>query len=510
MMNRFLIAAAGLAIGLSAQQGFPPERIAPERLAAVKAAREELAKKRRELASESVYQDYRAIHYVDSDNSASTTETRAQALRAAKAAEAQVVMFTHGKSTKQDSWRGIHDGVLFIEGSWGARDETQATTHILARELSETAILESIRAGRTYISHDWLCDPTGFTFVAVNNLGTFEAGDRAPGASNRLVAQLPLEARLKLFRNDEMVQESVGAELNYTAKEAGAWRLEAWLELDGEPRPWIYSGAIHMTGAAPSIRLPSGAISDAVSLEAGIEYTSGKPEDTAKHKLDVYMPKGKRDFPVLFFVHGGAWRNGDRSLYRALGNRFASEGIGVVIPSYRLSPANLHPAHIEDVAAAFAWTFANITQRGGDLKRVYIAGHSAGGHLVALLTLDGRYLERHKLNNSAIAGTFALSGVYNVEMLSNVFTQDAETRKQASPMTHARAGVAAPPFLVTYCQWDYPFLPRQARQFHEALGKAGVRSDLVYVAGEDHISEMVNIVKEGDPTAAAILQRIKR
>jgi acetyl esterase/lipase len=488
MMKRCLIAGVWFALGLDAQPGAlsPPQA--------------EFAKKRRELPSESVYEDYRAIRQADSIDAQ-------HVLRAAKAARAHVVLWSGDRR-----WDGMRDGVLFIDARGHPvfkERQGNMTTHILARELSEAAILESLRAGRTYSSDDRLCDPAGFTFVAVNNLGVFEVGDRVPGTSNRLMAQLPVEARLKLFRDGELVQESTGAELNYLARQAGAWRLEAWLNADGEMRPWISSGAIHLTGEAPSIRLPSGAISDTVSLEAGIEYASGKPEDAAKHKLDVYFPKGKRDFPVLFFVHGGAWRNGDRSLYKAMGNRFAGEGIGVVIPSYRLSPANLHPAHIEDVAAAFAWTVNHIGERGGDPKRIYIAGHSAGGHLVALLTLDGRYLSKHGLNSSSIAGTFALSGVYNVEMLANVFTQDAEIRRQASPLTHVKAG-ETPPFLVTYCQWDYPFLPRQARQFHEALRKAGVKSDLVYVAGEDHISEMVNIVKEGDPTAKAILDRIRR
>ena len=59
----------------------------------------------------------------------------------------------------------------------------------------------------------------------------------------------------------------------------------------------------------------------------------------------------------MMFVHGGSWRSGDRSLYRALGIHFAHAGIAVAIPSYRLMPQNPHPAQIEDVAAAFAWTY---------------------------------------------------------------------------------------------------------------------------------------------------------
>ena len=89
-----------------------------------------------------------------------------------------------------------------------------------------------------------------------------------------------------------------------------------------------------------------------------IAYCEGSAEDAAKHKLDIYVPKGKTNasLPVLFFIHGGAWKSGDRSNYVPLGNRYAREGVVTVVPSYRLAPKHPHPAQIEDVAAAFAWT----------------------------------------------------------------------------------------------------------------------------------------------------------
>ena len=68
---------------------------------------------------------------------------------------------------------------------------------------------------------------------------------------------------------------------------------------------------------------------------------------------------------------------------------------------------------------------------------------------------------------------------------------------------------AAPPFLVTYCQWDYPTLPFQARMFHRALQGAGIASELVYVPSESHISEMLSITHEDDATAQAILNFIR-
>ncbi len=383
------------------------------------------------------------------------------------------------------------------------------TRHVLALDDTESFRAEAERAGRIYLADDSLCDATGFRFVAGNNLGLYEMGDTIPMLPNtRISVEASCPASFRLFLDDGLVHEAAGARFDFTPTQPGAYRVEASLEIDGAARPWIRSGVIRLaTPAANALQLPSSAISPEVEAHRDIPYADGKPEDAAKHKLDVFVPKGRKNFAVFFFVHGGAWRTGDRSRYAALGNRFAREGLGVVIPSYRLSPASLHPAHIEDVAAAFAWTAKNIAGHGGDATRIYIGGHSAGGHLSALLALDPRYLERHGLSSKNIRGVIPMSGVYEVDLLVNVFGADAEVRRQASPMQHVKA--PAPPFIVTYCQWDYPFLPAQAKAFHAALRKAGVRSELVYVPGESHISEIVNIVKDGDLTARTVLRFVK-
>ena len=387
------------------------------------------------------------------------------------------------------------------------------STHILARELSENAIRASLAQGHAYVAHDWLCDPTGFTFATGNYLGVFDMGDTVgtgPVAGpTRLEAYVPVPARLKLIHNGAVVAEVVDSKISYIAKEQGAYRLEAWLPAGGEDRPWIFSNPIYLRGTA-SLSLPSTEIPSSVELVSDIAYTSGAPADEAKHKLDLYLPKERTNFPVMMFVHGGSWRSGDRSLYRALGIHFARAGIAVAIPSYRLMPQNPHPAQIEDVAAAFAWTYRNIPRYGGDLKRVYVAGHSAGGHLVALLALDPVYLGKYAIPARAIRGVVALSGVYDVRNTPEfVFAGD---RKQASPLTFAASlntQPNAPPFLIAYCQWDYAGLPKQARDFAAALKKSFVEVRLIYVPGETHVSEIISAVKDDSSVARALLSFIK-
>ncbi|MBI3851727.1 MAG: alpha/beta hydrolase fold domain-containing protein [Verrucomicrobia bacterium] len=386
------------------------------------------------------------------------------------------------------------------------------STHILARGLTEPEIRRALRDGNVYVSHDWLCDPTGFAFGAANNLGVYPMGDTIPFlGTTRLAAVTPLAAKLKLIYNGKVVEETTGTNLNFSAKDAGAYRLEAWLTVDGEERPWIYSNPVYIkTPSAQAIRLPSTAISSNVEVKKDIVYIEGKPEDEGKHKLDLYLPKDKKSPPVFFFIHGGAWRFGDRAQYPAVGNRFAKEGLLTVVPSYRLAPKNPHPAQIEDVAAAFAWVVKHISEYGGDMNRIYVGGHSAGGHLSALLTLDEKYLKPYNLSQKNIRGTICLSGVFNLgtgDSQASVFGTDGQARKDASPLNHIKD--SEPPFLVTYCQWDYLTLPAQARQFHAALRKAGLKSELIFVAHESHISEMLSITHDDDPLALAILKFVR-
>ena len=229
--------------------------------------------------------------------------------------------------------------------------------------------------------------------------------------------------------------------------------------------------------------------------------------DHGKQKLDLYLPEGRTNFPVMVFIHGGAWRIGDRSFYRKVGVHFSREGIGVVIPSYRLAPIYRHPAQIEDVAAAFAWTVRNIAIHGGDVSRIYLVGHSAGGHLASLLALDDRYLAAQGISRNKIAGVVSMSGVYSIGRLEWNFGTTAQARRNASPLDHVKAG--APPFLIMYCQWDYITLAGQAKKFHKALMKAGVKSEMIRLLGKNHVNEVYAITKGDDRGEKAILRFVR-
>jgi acetyl esterase/lipase len=304
----------------------------------------------------------------------------------------------------------------------------------------------------------------------------------------------------------------------------------------------------------------------AVRQALDLAYEPGKDPQ----KLDVFSPEGLKDRPVVFLVHGGAWMIGDKDffgLYRNVGKALARHGVVTVMVNYRLSPAVRHPAHVEHLARAFAWTRRHIKEYGGNPDRIVLVGHSAGGHLVALLATDDRYLKARGLHlddadRAAIRGVVGVSGVYHVpatdelvrmatamlqgmgqpgpaklmptpahstRMAGNwmavavttmrrsgmpfdpfdlVFGRDPRERLAASPITYVRPGL--PPFLLLHASSDLPTLPEQAREFAQALEKAGNSVTLERMSPRDHNTILFDAAQDGDPVLTAILHFVAR
>jgi acetyl esterase/lipase len=265
-----------------------------------------------------------------------------------------------------------------------------------------------------------------------------------------------------------------------------------------------------------------------------VPYYKEKGADIFRHKADLFLPRGKKDFPVVVLVHGGAWMYGDKScvgLYSAVGRFLAENGVGAVLPNYRLSPWVKHPEHVRDVARAFAWAHAHIADYGGDPGRMFLAGHSAGGHLAALLATDETYLKAEGLSLKDVRGVIPVSGVYRIPdkvaldlpalggfpgMKVNlgfnpfdiVFGKDPKKRKDASPVCHVRAGL--PPFLVFYAEHDMPLLPEMAEEFAKALRESKCDVELTKVADRDHMSLIFRATSTDDPVGKAMLDFVAR
>lgn len=123
-------------------------------------------------------------------------------------------------------------------------------------------------------------------------------------------------------------------------------------------------------------------------------------------KLNFYYPTNVKKFSTVIWFHGGGLTGGSNELPKELLN----ENIAVVSVEYRLAPKVKAPAYIEDAAAATAWVFENIEKFGGNKDLIFQSGHSAGGYLGMMITLDKRYLQKYKIDADQIAGLIPFSG----------------------------------------------------------------------------------------------------
>jgi acetyl esterase/lipase len=227
----------------------------------------------------------------------------------------------------------------------------------------------------------------------------------------------------------------------------------------------------------------------AYQIESGLPYRpDSEPDVYARErcKLDVYHPVAGPSVPTVVWFHGGGLTGGNRSTPSAL----KGQGIAVVAMDYRLSPKAKAPAYIEDAAAAVAWTFKNIARYGGDTNRIFLSGHSAGGYLASLITLDRRWLAVHGVDPDRLAGLVPFSG----QSISHFAIREerglARTRPlidDLAPVYHVRKD--APPILLISGDRNRELLGRyeESAYFWRMLKEVGHPSvELLELQGYDH------------------------
>src|SRR3954471_8699372 len=158
--------------------------------------------------------------------------------------------------------------------------------------------------------------------------------------------------------------------------------------------------------------------------------------DDAKRTLDVYAPAGAKNLPVVFWVHGGGWQAGDKSDVKLKPQWFMDKGFVFVSTNYRLLPAvDMGTLH-RDVAKAFRWVEDHVAEYGGDPRRVWVGGHSAGAQLAALICTDEGYLKEQNVSFDVLIGCVPVDGdTYDVPAM----IETAETRWRAHGMPTPRS-----------------------------------------------------------------------
>ncbi len=200
---------------------------------------------------------------------------------------------------------------------------------------------------------------------------------------------------------------------------------------------------------------------------------------------------------MVVFFYGGSWRMGERAQYRFVAQTLSRYGATVGVADYRLYPEVVFPAYMDDAAAAVAWTYRNTAQYGGNPKKIYLVGHSAGAHIATLLALDKHYLTSQGLDTAILAGVVGLATPADFATTLGaqyrpVFVDQA-TLDLAQPVRYVRAD--APPMLLQHGADDTVVLPRNSQVLAAKLQAAGAQARAIVYPDKGH-SGMLLIFSE--------------
>jgi len=210
---------------------------------------------------------------------------------------------------------------------------------------------------------------------------------------------------------------------------------------------------------------------DRSSRRLDVAYGPGSAET-----LDVF-PSTRADAPVLFFIHGGYWRALDKRDVSFIGPSFTREGAMVVVPNYALAPAVTIETIALQMVQALAWTWRHAALYGGNRKRIIVAGHSAGGHLAALLLTCRWTSVGGDLPADLLAGGLAISGLFDLEPIRQTpFLQPDLRLTPASVRRLSPARLPAPsaPLYATVGGDESEEFLRQNDLIREAWGESNV------------------------------------
>jgi arylformamidase len=238
------------------------------------------------------------------------------------------------------------------------------------------------------------------------------------------------------------------------------------------------------------ILLPA-SIAEAQNLTSNVPYAGSGHE---RHVLDIYTPEGAKNLPVVFWIHGGGWQAGDKTDVQMKPRVFNERGFVFVSTNYRLLPHVEMGELIRDVAKSLGWVYKNISQNGGDPKRIFVMGHSAGAQLAAIVCIDERYVKAEGVSFDVLKGCVPVDGdtydipamITTAEIRQTVhgfplpefghrvkFGNDPKKHIDFSAVTHVAKGKGIPPFLILHVA-GHPDVTAQARRLGGVLQKAEV------------------------------------
>lgn len=250
-----------------------------------------------------------------------------------------------------------------------------------------------------------------------------------------------------------------------------------------------------------------------------IQYDTIAGVDNNLLSLDIYVPDNPQILPspVVIWVHGGGWRQGDKlNQMEYKQSLFNDLGYTLVSINYRLSPFDfelsnpdriMYPLHNMDLAKGIAWTYHHIHEFGGDSSKMVLLGHSAGAHLVALTATDESFLQAEGLDLSILDGVgsfdteaydiFRSQKVEYNELFTNAFGYDTDVWKMASPIYHVDFNKNIPPRFL-FSERGGELRKNILHDFSDSLSAIGTQVTIINANSLSHEEVNESIGKEGD------------
>jgi acetyl esterase/lipase len=253
-----------------------------------------------------------------------------------------------------------------------------------------------------------------------------------------------------------------------------------------------------------------------VLVERNIPYANPADE---RQVLDVYTLRGVKGQPVVFWIHGGGWQEGDKAEVYGKPEVLTKRGFVFVSTNYRLLPKVDMATIVRDVAKAVRWTHEHIAEHGGDPKRIFIMGHSAGAQLAALICTDDRYLKAEGLSLDIVKGCVPVDGdTYDIPAIIETaetrwrahglpkakfghrekFGNDPAKHRDFSAVTHVAKGKGIPPFLILHVA-GHPDTTAQAVRLGNVLKDAGIPATVFAARETTHTKINADLGQPDDP-----------
>ncbi|MFH1603092.1 MAG: alpha/beta hydrolase [Pseudomonadota bacterium] len=278
-------------------------------------------------------------------------------------------------------------------------------------------------------------------------------------------------------------------------------RLYDSVRLEKEYRPWTDPQAILKKWAQMSA-----SYLERANTERDVPYGVSPAE-----RLDLLKPSAV-DAPVLVFIHGGYWQRFDKGDYAYALEPLVASGALVATVNYPLCPEVGLDALVDRVRAACAWVWRHAHNYGGNPERLHVAGHSAGGHLAAMMAATEWSRFQDRLPRDMIKSIIPVSGLFDLEPLrftsvNEAVRMDSETAKHNSPLFMAPA--TALPVTVVVGGEETDELRRQSREFADAWRSGAGAMEYIESPGHDHFSVIEAMTEKNSFLTATILRHLE-